>query len=49
MKKKKKEKKILKVSDGEQRQLVDNIFKHSSISSSTVPLFCGDCVVSNKR
>jgi len=38
----------IKVNDGEQRQLVDNIFKQSS-TSSIVPLFCGDCGVSNKR
>ena len=39
----------IKVNDGEQRQLVDNIFKQSS-TSSTVPYFCcGDCRVFNKR
>jgi len=37
-----------KVNDGEQRQLVDIIFKQSSISS-TVSVFCGDCGVFNKR
>ena len=36
------------VNDGEQRQLVDNIFKQSS-TSSTVPYFVGDCGVSNIR
>ena len=41
--------KKIKVNDGEQRQLVDNIFKQSS-TSSTVPYFCcGDCRVFNKR
>ena len=38
----------IKVNDGEQRQLDDNIFKQSS-TSSTVPVFCGDCGVSNRR
>ena len=31
----------IKVNDGEQRQLVDNIFKQSS-TSSTVPYFVGN-------
>ena len=43
---KKKEK--IKVNDVEQRQLVDNIFKQSS-TSSTVPYFVGIAGVSNKR
>ena len=38
----------IKVNDGEQRQLVGNIFKQSS-TSSTVSLFYGDCGVSFKR
>jgi len=38
----------LKLMMGEQRQLVDNIFKQSS-TSSTVPYFVGDCGVSNIR
>ena len=37
----------IKVNDGEQRQLVDNIFKQSS-TSSTVPYFIGDYGVFNK-
>ena len=40
------EKKI-KVNDGEQRQLVDNIFKQSS-TSSTVPYFVGIAEFLNK-
>jgi len=35
----------IKPNDGEQRKLVDNIFKQSLTSS----VFCGDCRVSNKR
>jgi len=38
----------IKVNDGEQRQLADNIFKQSS-TSSIVSVFCGDCEVFNKR
>jgi len=38
----------IKVNDGEQRQLVDNIFKQSS-TSSTVPYFVGIAKFSNKR
>jgi len=38
----------IKVNDGEQRQLVDNIFKQSS-TSSTVQYFVGIAKFSNKR
>ena len=37
-----------KLNDGEQRQLIDNIFKQSS-TLFDCSVFCGDCVVSNKR
>jgi len=38
----------IKINDGEQRQLVDNIFKQSS-NFVDCSIFCGDCGVSNKR
>ena len=38
----------IRLNDGEQRQLVDNIFKQSSIFVDC-SVFCGDCGVSNKR
>ena len=38
----------IKVNDGEQRQLVNSIFKQSS-TSSNVPYFVGICGVFNKR
>jgi len=40
--------KKIKLKDGEQRQLVDNIFKQNS-TSLTVPYFVGIEGVSNKR
>ena len=38
----------IKLNDGEQRQLVDNIFKQSS-TSFDYSVFCGDFGVSNKH
>ena len=38
----------IKLNDGEQRQLVDNIFKQSSTSFDSY-VFCGDFGVSNKH
>ena len=38
----------IKVNDGEQRQLVDNIFKQK-FNFVNCSVFCGDCGVFNKR